>query len=120
VYVHPVTGLQPFVVQGFRSLQVIALPRQVPSSQRSLSVQASASLHDVPEIGGSLQMPVDGSQVPDAWHWSRGVQLAESPWQAPSMHRPAPVHRDPASQGELSGLGGSLHSPEVRLQTPAK
>src|SRR5690242_20284193 len=51
-------------------------PTQEPDWQVSLCVQASLSLQAVPSVrAGSEHLPVDGSHVPAAWHWSVAVQV---------------------------------------------
>src|SRR5439155_1018314 len=84
----------PFVFGGLEHTPVVVL--QVPTSwhwseavqttglllvhtpfwQVSVCVQALPSLHVVPSgLFGFEHTPVDGSQVPAAWHWSSAVQV---------------------------------------------
>jgi len=51
-------------------------PVQVPAWQESVCVHALPSLHVVPFVAaGFEQVPLAGSHVPTAWHWSDAVQV---------------------------------------------
>jgi hypothetical protein len=55
-------------------------PTQVPAWQVSLCVQAFPSLQLVPfAAAGFEHMPVAGSHVPAAWHWSDAVHVTGLP-----------------------------------------
>jgi hypothetical protein len=67
----PVDGLQaPATWQAFDAVQTIGFdPVQMPATQVSVCEQALASLHSDPSARAGLsQAPVDGLQVPAAWH----------------------------------------------------
>src|SRR5207249_11251161 len=51
------------------------VPVHVPAWQVSVRVQALPSLQAAPSgFAGLEQVPVAGSQLPAAWHWSAGAQ----------------------------------------------
>jgi hypothetical protein len=55
-------------------------PVQVPAWQVSVRVQASLSSQATPSaLLGLEQTPVDVSQVPTEWHWSRAVHATGFP-----------------------------------------
>src|SRR2546425_1179134 len=99
----PVAGSKaPTVWHWSGAVQVTGLPPvQTPAWQVSLWVQASLSSHAVPSAAfGFEQVPVAGSQVPTAWHWSAAVQVTGLP----------PV-QTPAWQGSVWGQASlSLHA----------
>ena len=77
----PVEGSQvPATWQASLAVHTTGLPPvQTPAWQVSVCVQASPSLHAVPSgCAGFEQAPVEGSQVPAAWHGSDAVQV--TPW----------------------------------------
>src|SRR5207302_21494 len=79
------------------------------------------SLHGAPlGLGGLLQTPVTGLQVPAAWHWSAAVQATGlAPTQAPASQVSVCVQALPSLHGAPLGLGGLLQTPVAGLQTPA-
>ena len=71
----------PAVWHGPGAAQVTVLAGvQIPTWQESASVHALLSLHALPlATGGFRQMPVDGSQAPELWHWSDAVHVMGAP-----------------------------------------
>ena len=82
----PVNGLQvPAVWHWSGAGQATAVPWQTTPWQLSAVVHALPSLHAVPfAAGGFEQVPVAGSQVPAAWHWSWAVHTTAVPVQSPA------------------------------------
>jgi hypothetical protein len=66
--------------------QLMGVPAQLPLWQVSFWVQASPSLQVPPVLGGLLQVPVDGLQVPTVWQTSSAVQTTGFwCWQVPTQ-----------------------------------
>src|SRR2546426_6681222 len=71
-------------------------------------------------MGGLLQVPVAGLQVPAVWHWSEAVHTTGFvPTQAPARQVSACVQVLASLQGPPSGLAGLLQVPVAGLQVPA-
>src|SRR3989454_15385 len=71
-------------------------------------------------MGGLLQVPVAGLQVPAVWHWSEAVHTTGFvPRQAPAAQVSVCVQALPSSQGTPSALAGLLQVPVAGLQVPA-
>src|SRR5437870_1683912 len=119
----PVAGLQaPAVWHWSAAVQTTGLaPTQAPASQVSVCVQALPSSHGAPlSLGGLLQTPVAGLQVPAVWHWSAAVQATGlAPTQAPASQVSLCVQALPSLHGAPLSLGGLLQTPDAGLQTPA-
>jgi hypothetical protein len=87
----------------------------------SACVHALPSLHSVPSgLGGLLQTPVAGLQVPALWHWSPELHVTG----LLPVHRPLSqvsvwVQALPSLQGVPSASGGFEQSPVAGLHTPA-
>src|SRR3989475_353005 len=65
-------------------------------------------------------MPVAGSQVPAAWHWSAAVQATGlAPTQAPASQVSVCVQALPPLHGAPLGLAGLLQMPVAGSQVPA-
>src|SRR2546427_304459 len=65
-------------------------------------------------------MPVAGSQVPAAWHWSAAVQATGlAPTQAPASQVSVCVQALPPLHGAPLGLAGLLQMPVAGSQAPA-
>src|SRR2546427_527353 len=96
-------------------------PTQAPASQVSVCVQALPSLHGAPlSLGGLLQTPVAGLQVPAVWHWSAAVQATGlAPTQAPASQVSVCVQALPSLHGAPLGLAGLLQMPVAGSQAPA-
>jgi hypothetical protein len=119
----PLVGSQaPSVWHGPGAAQVTVLAGvQVPIWQESASVHALLSLHGVPlATGGFRQMPVDGSHVPELWHWSAAVQVTGAPgWQVPAVQTSPCVHVLPSLHDVPFETAGLEQVPVVGSQTPA-
>ena len=63
---------------------------------------------------GVLQVPVPGSQVPGAWHWSRAVHVVVMPAHTPLVHVSVWVQARPSSQVVPSGCGSRARVLVVR------
>src|SRR5207247_10825565 len=71
-------------------------------------------------MGGLLQVPVAGSQVPAVWHWSEaGHPTGFVPTQAPAAQVSVCVHALPSVQGVPSTFVGLLQVPVAGSQVPA-
>ena len=94
---------------------------QVPLSQASLCVQAFPSLHVVPSGRvGFEHIPVAGSHVPAAWHWSWAVHVTGLlPVQVPLSQVSVWVHAFPSVHAVPSGTGGFEHVPVAGSQVPS-
>src|SRR5439155_6379 len=69
---------------------------------------------------GLLHVPVAGSQVPAAWHWSEAVHTTGArPTQATGGQASLCVQALPSSQDVPPGLAGLLQVPVAGLQVPA-
>ena len=85
-------------------------------SSQSVAVEQSLQ----PAMGGLLQVPVAGSQVPAVWHWSEAVHTTGFvPTQAPAAQVSVCVHALPSVQGVPSTFVGLLQVPVAGLQAPA-
>src|SRR5437016_12930960 len=108
----PVAGLQaPAEWHWSAAVHTTGLaPTQAPASQVSVCVQALPSLQGAPlGLGGLLQTPVAGLQVPAEWHWSAAVQATGlAPTQAPASQVSVCVGGAPCTQAVELGLGGLL------------
>jgi hypothetical protein len=96
VWVQPVSGLHPSVVQGSVSAQLGAAPPvQTPATQASPVVQALPSLQPVPlGTAGFEHLPVAGAQVPALWQASEAVQVTGLAWlHLPPEQVSVPLHR---------------------------
>ena len=94
---------------------------QVPLSHASLWVQAFPSVHAVPSgTGGFEHVPVAGSHVPAAWHWSAAVQVTGLlPAQVPLWQLSVCVHPSPSSHAVPSAAAGFEHVPVAGSQAPS-
>src|SRR5256884_8150518 len=103
----PVAGLQaPAVWHWSAAVHTRGLaPTQAPASQVSVCVQALPSSHGAPlSLGGLLQTPVAGLQVPAVWHWSAGVHTTGvAPTQAPGARASVWVQAVPSSKSDPLG-----------------
>src|SRR5438552_18739830 len=71
-------------------------------------------------MGGLLQVPVAGSQVPAVWHWSEAVHTTGFvPTQAPAAQASVCVHALPSVQGVPSAWAGFVQAPVAGSQVPA-
>src|SRR5436190_1619958 len=71
-------------------------------------------------MGGLLQVPVAGSQVPAVWHWSEAVHpTGLVPTQAPAAQASVCVHALPSVQGVPSAMAGLVQAPVAGSQVPA-
>jgi hypothetical protein len=101
----PVASKHESAVQAIPSSHVRAIPVHAPETQVSGVVQFNPSLHGDPStFAGSLQAPVNGSQVPGSWHWSLAVQTTGfDPTHAPSWQLSVCVHAFPSSHEPATG-----------------
>jgi hypothetical protein len=83
-------------------------------------VQSLLSSHGLSSaLAGSLQIPVDESQVPTSWHWSEAVHTTGlAPWHCPERQVSPPVHALPSLQTVPSGFAGSEHFPVFESHVP--
>src|SRR5437867_5472961 len=97
------------------------LPVHVPLSHVSVCVHAFPSLHAVPSgLAGFEHVPLAGSHVPAAWHWSAAVQTTGwLPVHVPLSHVSVCVHAFPSLHAVPSGLAGFEHVPVAGLLAPA-
>jgi hypothetical protein len=105
-----------------RAEQVTGLdPVHVPLWQESVWVQALPSLQAVPLVAlGFEHMPVDVSQVPATWHWSRAVHVTGlAPVHVPLTHVSVWVQALPSLQEVPSFAFGFEHTPVDVSQVPA-
>ena len=93
----------------------------VPLSHVSLWVQAFPSSHAVPSaFAGFEHVPVAGSHVPAAWHWSAALQTTGwLPAHVPLSHVSVCVQALPSSHAAPSGLTGFEHVPVAGSHVPA-
>lgn len=69
-------------------------------------MQASPSLHCLPELVGFEQTPVVVLQVPTSWHWSLAVQMTGlAPTQTPAWQMSLWVQAFPSLHGVPGVLG---------------
>src|SRR5882672_1195272 len=95
-------------------------PAQVPALQTSLSVQISASLHDVPFSGvGSKTQPLAGLQLSKVQPFESLQTTVPPPTQLPPLHTSAVVHALPSLQlAPFRGVGSNAQ-PVAGLQVSA-
>src|SRR5437773_416233 len=88
----------------------------------SVRVQALASLHEVPfAFAGFEHLPVQGMQIPAAWHWSEATHVTGfEPTHAPAWHVSVCVQALPSLQAEPFAFGGFEHNPVAGSHTPAR
>jgi hypothetical protein len=87
----------------------------------SLIVQRSVSSQAMPSCaGGSVQLPVTGSQVPSTWHSSLAVQVTLVPMHVPAWHASPVVQRSSSLQEVASGAAGFEQTPVTVSQVPAR
>ena len=117
----PEASTQLSTVQVMLSLQLIAVPAQLPAVHTSPEVQIKPSLQAVPFVfEGFEQTPVDGLQVPALWHWSgAGQTTGLAPVQVPLWHVSTRLQALPSLQLVPSGLFGLEQAPVLVLQVPA-
>src|SRR6185369_16490583 len=118
----PFAGSQTPGCQPSDDAQATASPAwKVPATQLSAWVQALPSLQEVPSsTTGFEQRPVEGAQVPAAWHWSEAVQVTGfAPVQAPAWQLSVWVQASPSVQEVPSATGGFEQSPVEGAQVPA-
>src|SRR5439155_97865 len=98
----------------------VGLPQE-PFWHVSPLVQASPSLQAAPFVlAGVEQVPVAGSHVPAAWHWSEAVQTTGVlPVQTPLWQVSVCVQALPSLQAVPLVLAGFEHVPVAGLQVPA-
>jgi hypothetical protein len=109
------------VWQGPAGGQVLALlPLQAPAWHVSVCVHRFPSLQLLPSFtAGFEHVPLLGSHVPAAWHWSLAAQVfGLPPWQAPDWHVSVCVHALPSLHAVPFVLIGFVHVPLV-LHSPA-
>src|SRR5438552_2479200 len=84
------------------------VPVHVPAWQVSVRVQALPSLQAAPSgFAGLEQVPVAGSQLPAAWHWSAGAQTTGfMPVHVPAWQVSVRVQALPSLQAAPSGFAG--------------
>src|SRR5205809_53173 len=97
------------------------MPVHVPAWQVSVRVQAVPSLRAAPSgFGGLEQVPVAGSQLPAAWHWSAGAQTTGfMPVHIPACQESVRVQALPSLQAAPSGFAGLEQVPVAGSQLPA-
>src|SRR6266850_7032448 len=96
------------------------MPPLVPALQTSLSVQISASLHDVPFSGaGSKTQPLAGLQLSKVQPFESLQTTVPPPTQLPPLHTSAVVHALPSLQlAPFRGVGSNAQ-PVAGLQVSA-
>src|SRR5439155_1557321 len=97
------------------------VPVHVPAWQVSVRVQALPSSQVAPSgFAGLEHVPVAGSQVPAAWHWSAAAQTTGLvPVHVPAWQVSVRVQALPSLQEAPSGLVGLEQRPVVGSHTPA-
>src|SRR5439155_1657492 len=97
------------------------VPVHVPAGQETVPVQALPSLQVAPSgFAGLEHVPVAGSQVPAAWHWSDGARTTGVvPVHAPARQVSVRVQAVPSWQAAPSGFAGLEHVPVAGSQVPA-
>ena len=77
--------------------------------------------HTVPSVTGGLEhVPVVGSHVPTAWHWSLAVHvIGFDPVQTPAAHANVWSQRSVPVQAVPSVTGGFEQAPLLGLHVPA-
>src|SRR5206468_13082254 len=97
------------------------LPVHAPAWHVSAGVHALPSLHAVPSgLAGFEHVPLAGSHVPAAWHWSAAVQTTGwLPVHVPLSHVSVCVHAFPSLHAVPSGLAGFEHVPVAGSHVPA-
>jgi hypothetical protein len=96
-------------------------PTQAPAWQASVCVQAVPSSQDVPSSSAGFEhVPLAGSQVPAAWHWSLAVHTTGfEPTQAPAWQASVCVQAVPSLQEVPSAAAGFEQAPFAESQVPA-
>jgi len=96
VWVQVPSPLHASVVHASPSSQLYVVPLHVPALQLSLTVQAFASLHEVPSaFVGFEHTPVPESHTPATWHWSSAEQVTG----IPALQAPLPSQVSAPLQG---------------------
>jgi len=105
----PVAGLQlPASWHWSGARQVTGLPPEhVPAWHVSTNVHGLPSSQATPSaLGGFEHVPLPGSQVPGAWHWSLAAQPTGVPGtHVPAWHESPCVHALPSLHETPSSLG---------------
>jgi hypothetical protein len=91
-------------------------------------VQASVCVHAFPSLQGAPSgcaglehVPLDGLQVPAAWHWSCAVHTTGAPLlQAPLWQVSPSVQASPSLQAAPFGRGGFEQRPVCASQEPTR
>jgi len=93
----------------------------IPAWQVSLCVQALPSSQAAPSgFAGLEHVPVAGSQLPAAWHWSAAAQTTGfMPVHVPAWQVSLCVQALPSLQAAPSGFAGLEHVPVAGSQLPA-
>jgi hypothetical protein len=96
-------------------------PVQMPLWHVSVCVHALPSLQPAPfGFAGSEQTPLDGSQTPTSWHWSRAAHVRGVPaWQVPAWQVSPSVQALPSLQPLPLAFAGVEQMPVEGLQVPA-
>jgi hypothetical protein len=96
-------------------------PAQTPAWQVSVCVHAFPSLHADPFAAtGFEHTPVDGLQVPAAWHWSLAPHaIGLEPVHTPATQLSTCVHALPSLQLVPFATAGFEQTPELGSHTPA-
>src|SRR5438034_1203755 len=119
----PVAGSQlPAAWHSSAGAQTTGFMRvHVPACQVSLRVQALPSLQAAPSgFAGSEHVPVAGSQLPAAWHWSAGAQTTGFvPVHVPAWQGSVRLQALPSLQAAPSGFAGLEQVPVAGSQLPA-
>jgi hypothetical protein len=118
----PVDGLQTASWHASPPVHTVGLaPVQTPAWQVSVCVHMLPSLQVVPSAAaGSVQAPVDGSQVPAVWHWSEAAQTTGlPPVQTPAWQLSVCVQRLPSLQAVPFATAGLVQAPVDGSQVPA-
>jgi hypothetical protein len=90
----------PAVWQASIAGQAFCVPEHTPLWHWTFTWHGSPSLHGVPfGCAGFEQVPVVGSHVPTAWHWSLAWQLTGVPVHVPFWHVSPVMQRLPVLHG---------------------
>jgi len=114
VFVQPLTGLQPSVVQTLLSLQSSGVPAvHTPLWQRSSPLQTLASAHDEPLGTGAAWQPRVGLQL-SVVHTLPSLQTGGAPAvQTPARQVSSPLQRLPSAHEEPFGSSGFPQTPSI-------
>jgi hypothetical protein len=94
------------------------VPVQAPAWQAAAAKQMA--VHEVPSFSvGFEHVPVVGSQVPAAWHWSLAVHVIGVPVQAPDWQVSPVTHRFPSLHDVPLGSCELEHVPVLGLHSLA-